>query len=170
MSRSGEITLAFGGEERTFRLGIGEWRKIQEACDAGPGEIMERLSPAFRALKAGVSFSDILHSAIVGRWRVDDIRVVLFNGLVGGGMQPDPAMGLIRAWVDDRPLLEPLPVAYEVVYASIAGAPDEEAATAGELVGEMAQRLSPEESSASGAPASTRKAVRSGSRRGKSIG
>lgn len=169
MSRSGEIVRHFGGEERTFRLGIGEWRNVQEACDAGPAEIMERLSPAFRALKAGVSFADLLHSGIIGRWRIDDIRMVLFNGLVGGGMAPDPARGLVAAWVDARPLLEPLPIAYEVVYASLAGAPDE-AAALGEPMGETGLPLSPEANSGLAATDSTPPAARSGSRRGKSIG
>ena len=167
MSRSGEIVLAFGGEDRKFRLGIGEWRDVQEKCDAGPGEIMERLSPAFRALKLGVSFADLLHSGIVGRWRIDDIRVVIFAGLVGGGMDPTKSLDLVRKWVDERPILEPLPIAYEIVYASLAGAPDEEAA-AGEPKGETGPPLSPEASSGSAETASTPRAARSGSRRAKS--
>ena len=43
MSRAGELIREWGDGERVFRLGIGEWRKIQETCDAGPGEIAARL-------------------------------------------------------------------------------------------------------------------------------
>ena len=166
MSRSGEITRSFGGQDRVFRLGIGEWRKVQEACDAGPSEILARMAPPFQAMRRGVGFSDIVGSGLLGHWRVDDIRVVLFHGLLGGGAKHDEAMGLIKAWVDERPLLEPLPTAYEVVYASVCGTGDEQAS--GEPQGETAQPLSPAESSDSASTASTPKAARSGSRRAKS--
>ena len=167
MSRHGEVTLPLGGEDRTFRLGIGEWRKVQESCDAGPSEILARMAPPFQAMRQGVGFADIVGSGLLGRWRVDDIRVVIFHGLIGGGLKPDEAMPLVKAWVDERPLLEPLPVAYQAVYASICGAKDEQAS--GEPKGETADRpLSPGESSGSDSTASTPKAARSGSRRGKS--
>lgn len=163
MSRSGEIVRSFGGEDRLFRLGIGEWRKVQEACNAGPSEILARLAPPFQALRRGVSFQDVVGSGLLGHWRVDDIRVVLFHGLLGAGEPHAKALDLVKTWVDGRPLLEPLPAAYEVVYASVCGAEDEPAS--GEPRGETGQPLSPAASSASASTASMPKAARSASRR-----
>lgn len=147
MSRSGEITLQWGDEERTFRLAIGDWRKVQEKCDAGPAEILARLAPVFAARQAGLSFDQIVAAGYLGRWRVDDVREPLYRGLIGGGMEPTLAGKLIRELVDERPLLEPLVVAYEVVLASIVGAEDE---PLGEAGGEAATAaVSPEASSLS---------------------
>ena len=168
MSRHGEIVRPLGGQDRTFRLGIGEWRKVQEACDAGPSELLARMAPPFQALRKGISFADLVGSGLLGRWRIDDVRVVLFHALVGGGLAPDPAMALIRAWVDERPLLEPLPIAYQVVYASVCGAEDEEASGEPQGETETDPPRSPEASSGSASTASTPKAARSGSRRAKS--
>ena len=165
MSRSGEVTLAFGDGEQTFRLPIGAWRKVQEQCDAGPSEIMARMSMPFEAIKRGVKPSDLIGAGLLGSWRVDDIRSVILNGLIGGGMAPVEAQKLTVAWVDERPLLEPLSVAYQVVYASIAGTEDEDAS--GEPVGRRTSAAPPQASSGSGKTASTRSRAPRGSRRGK---
>jgi hypothetical protein len=125
MSRSGEIALLWGDKERTFRLGIGEWVKVQEKCDAGPGEILARLAPVFAATQQGLKFEQIVAMGYLGRWRVDDIREPLYRGLIGGGMGPTEAGKLVVELVDDRPLLEPLSLAYQVVLTSIVGAADE---------------------------------------------
>ena len=124
------------------------------------------MAPPFQAIRRGVAFADIVGSGLLGRWRVDDIRVVIFHALVGGGLGPEPAMVLVKAWVDERPLLEPLPVAYEVVSASVCGAEDEQAS--GEAQGETARPDSPTESSGSDSTASTPRAGRSRSRRARS--
>lgn len=145
MSRAGEITLPWGDEDRTFRLAIGDWRKVQEKCDAGPAEILARLAPVFTATQQGLRFEQIVAAGFLGRWRVDDVREPLYRGLIGGGMEPTAAGKLIKELVDDRPLLEPLGMAYQVVLASVVGAEDE---PLGELQGE-AETVSPEESSAS---------------------
>ena len=156
MSRSGEIVLPFGEEERTFRLGIGQWRKVQELCDAGPAEILQRLAPMFEASRRGVPFRDMLLAGALGRWRIDDIRAPILHGLVGGGMTAEVAGKLVRELVDERPLGESLAVAYQVVMASFIGADDEEAAPPGELQGEAAPPRSPAASSATAEAASTR--------------
>lgn len=166
MSRSGEVTLPFGDGDHTFRLGIGQWRKVQEQCDAGPSEVLARMSMPFEAMRRGVKPADLIGAGLLGSWRVDDIRSVLLNGLIGGGLSPVDATKLVAAWVDERPLLEPLSVAYQVVHASIAGTEDEDAS--GELEGETAQRPSPEANSGSDRTASTPSAAPRGSRPGKS--
>ena len=130
MPRSADIWLSFGTEERAFRLGIGEWRRVQERCDAGPGELLGRLAPMFEAVRLDLQFEQAAAAGVLGRWRVDDVRAPILEGLIGGGMKPAAAAELVRTWVDDRPLIETVPVAYKAVLASFVGAPDEEAAGA----------------------------------------
>lgn len=148
MSRSGDTRLDFGGRERVFRLALGEWRKVQERCDAGPAEILARLAPIFTARQQGLTFGQILANGHLGRWRVDDVREVIFQGLVGGGMDPNAAIKIVRAWVDERPLLESVDIAYEVVLASIIGPEDEQAAGESQAAAETSQ-ASPAASSGS---------------------
>lgn len=156
-SRAGEVELAFGTETYCFRLPIGGWRKVQEACDAGPPELLARLSAPFEAMRAGVKAADVIRSGLLGRWRVDDVRAPILHGLIGGGMEPPKAAALVREWVDERPLLEPLSVAYQVVLASISGPEDEDAS--GESEGETGPPLSPEASCGSDSTASTPRAA-----------
>lgn len=124
MSRSAEVTLAFAGEDRPFRLSIGPLRALQEKCDAGPMELLQRFAS--------------------GSWRVDDLRETLLQGLKGGGMTDAEATRLIRSDFDDHPYVGFVPVAQAVVMAAVIGAPDE---TLGEPEGEGATNLSPEASS-----------------------
>ncbi len=166
MSRNGDIALELGGEERTFRFGVAEHRRLQEALDCGVSEIVQDLHPYVSASQAGASIGDILTARVLGRIRVDHIREVLFQGLVGGGLKTDDASRLCRTWVLDRPILEAAPVAYAVGIAALVGVPDEEAASPGEPEG--GQPPSPEEKSASAAKASTTSAPGRGSRRNKS--
>lgn len=125
MSRSGDIALEFGGEERTFRLAIGQWRKVQEKCDAGPGELLARLAPAYLARQAGLQVGQILAGGYMGTWRIDDVREVILQGLLGGKMDLKEATDLVKVWVDERPLFDAVGVAYQVVLASVIGAEDE---------------------------------------------
>jgi hypothetical protein len=135
MSRAGEISLQFGDEERVFRLTIGAWRKIQEKCDAGPPEIASRLAAGLAFRSQGLSPAQALAMGGLGRWRVDDIREVLYQGLIGGDMDPTAAGKVIRDLVDERPLGECIAIAYAVVLASVVGSPDE---PLGESPGETA--------------------------------
>jgi hypothetical protein len=160
MSRHAELVRQWGSEERTFRLGIGEWRKIQETCDAGPGEVVQRIAAwaAVRMAMPKANFLEILAAGGAGRWRVDDVREVLYRGLTGGGMDPTSAGRLVRELHDERPLLENLPLALEIVLASLSG-PEEE--PVGERVGEppttTSATSSPTEDSAS--PTTTEQAA-----------
>lgn len=147
MSRSGEITLAWGDQDRTFRLGIKEWELVQEKCDAGPAEIHRRLAPMFAATEAGLSFPQIKANGYLGTWRVHDVREPIYRGLIGGGMEPTTAGKLVKELVDERELIENVCLAYRIVDASIVGAPDEPLGEPEE--GETAATPSPTESSAS---------------------
>lgn len=167
MSRAGEVTLEFAGEDHTFRLAIGPWRKVQEACDAGPAELLARLSPAFAAAKQGVPFDQIVALGMLGRWRIEDVRQPILQGLIGGGMDAQQAARLVRDWVDERPFLENVAVAYQVVMASVVGTEDERPLGEPQAAGE-ASRSSPAASSGSGKTASTPRAARSAGRRARS--
>jgi len=127
MARSGELVRLWGDSERTFRLRIGDWRKVQETCDAGPAEIAARLAAwaSARKLSPSASFLDLLASGALGRWRVDDIREPIYRGLIGGGMDPTQAGRLIRDLHDERPLMENVDLALEIVLASLVGPEDE---------------------------------------------
>lgn len=130
MSRAAEVRLDFAGEERLFRLGIGQLRALDEACDCGPMELLTRFSS--------------------GSWRINDLRQTLFEGLKGGGLADGEATKLIRATIDVGPLQQYVPLAYSVALAAVVGVEGEDL---GEPKGEEQTSPSPEESSAS--PAST---------------
>lgn len=167
MSRAGDTALELGGEERVFRLAIGQWRNIQEKCDAGPAEILARLAPAFNAARQGFTAQQIIAAGYLGTWRIDDIREVIFQGLLGAGASAKEAVDLVRTWVEDRPFIESLPVAYEIVLASVIGAEDEKAVGESPAPGEGSPASSGA-SSGSGKTASTPSARRRGSRPPKS--
>lgn len=65
--RAAETIIWAGGEHR-FRLGIGELRAIEQACDAGVSVVLLRL--------------------LGSQWKLDDVLAPIRLGLLGGGM-PD---------------------------------------------------------------------------------
>lgn len=105
MSRAAEVEADFADGERLFRLPIGRWRAVQERCDAGPMELLRR-------------YTD-------GSWRVDDLREVIRQGLIGGGLAVAEADLLLRTNFDDLPLAQFVPLAQAVVMASVIGVADE---------------------------------------------
>lgn len=112
MSRSGKIELEWGDgagagsdAKHVFRLAIAQLEELQEKCNAGPQQIMRRLSD--------------------GTWRTYDVRETIRLGLIGGGMAPPMAAQLVKRYVDDRPLGENVLAAQLVITASIIGVPDE---------------------------------------------
>lgn len=106
MSRNASITLDWGDGTYEFRLGWGEIAKIQEACDAGPFVILDRLRS--------------------GACRLEDISSVIRWGLIGGGLSPVQALKCIRLYVEDRPPGESRMTAYAIMAAGCIGAPEEQ--------------------------------------------
>lgn len=106
MSRDASVVLAFGDGDYLFRLAWGELAKLQEACDAGPFVVMQRLKD--------------------GSCRLDDISEVIRWGLIGGGLSPVEATKLIRLYVEGRPPAESRMTAYAVMAAGCLGAPEEQ--------------------------------------------
>ena len=113
MSQSGHgfVTLTWADGEYTFRLAWGAWAEIQEKCDCGPAELLDRI--------------------LVKRWRANDLFEVIRLGLIGGGMSATDALIKARRYVQDRPLLESVPVAIQIVTAALLG-PQDDAVQAGE--------------------------------------
>lgn len=105
MSRSAEVTLAFGGEDRLFRLPLGRLRSLQEKTDAGPMELLQRYAGS--------------------NWRIDDVREAILQGLIGGGTDQHTATKLVQSYFDDTPVLPHVAFAQSIVAAAIIGVEDE---------------------------------------------
>jgi hypothetical protein len=105
MSRSAEIELTFGDEPRLFRLRIGQWRVLQEKMDGGPAWLMERLG-------AGDCFPH-------------ELRLILQQGLIGGGMESAAASRLLDLHFEGLPFAQFHAPALAIVHASYVGVEDE---------------------------------------------
>lgn len=106
MSRDASIALDWGDGAYQFALYWKQIGELQEKCDAGPHVILTRL--------------------IAGNWRIEDISNVIRLGLIGGGMEPIPALKLVRNYVEGRPPMENLLHAQAILSAGLMGAPDED--------------------------------------------
>lgn len=106
MSRDASITLDWADGTQHFRLAWGELSKLQEACDAGPFVILDRLNS--------------------GACKIEDISNVIRLGLIGGGMEPVPALKKVREYVEGRPPAESRLTALAVLSAGCYGAPEEQ--------------------------------------------
>lgn len=95
----GVVTITFGDGDHTFRLAIGQWLELQDKTGAGPLQLYTRL--------------------LDRSWRIEDLRETVRLGLVGGGTAPGEALKLVARYVDDRPLLEAVPVALAIITASL---------------------------------------------------
>jgi hypothetical protein len=60
-----------------------------------------------------------------GTWFTTDISHVIRLGLIGAGMEPAKALTLVRAYVEERPPVENLPIAQAIIMAACMGAPDD---------------------------------------------
>lgn len=120
MSRDGSCEVPFNGKKTFFRLAWRELMKIQEACDAGPYVVLDRL--------------------LTGRWKLQDISEVIKWGLIGAGVDTQTALDLVASEVEKRPPLESLVIAQRVLGAGVVGTPEED-------VGKKSAAASPEEGS-----------------------
>lgn len=113
MSRDGGLELPWADGDYTFRLAWAELIKLQEAVDAGPFVVLERLGN--------------------GQWKVEEISHTIRLALVGGGTEPAKALRLVRDYVESRPPLENLMLARGILAVALHGPADE---TPGESEGE----------------------------------
>lgn len=155
MSRGGDISLQFGLEKERFRLGIGEWKQIQEALDVGPFEMHARLGIAVKAMAAGLDSYEGLALSATCKLGPSDAKLICYHGLIGGGMKQDDAGRLIYQVIGDFPNAR-IETAYAIVVASLAGAKDEPVGeSAGAPAKKSASRRRPSRTASSGSPAST---------------
>jgi hypothetical protein len=106
MNRDGSITRPWADGTYCFRLAWGELIMLQEATDCGPFVLLQRMA--------------------AGGWRVEEISHVIRLGLIGGGMEPVPALKLVEAYVEKRPPMESVAMAIEILSESVIGAEDED--------------------------------------------
>jgi hypothetical protein len=121
----GSVDLPFGGELRTFRLTPTKgWRVIQDKTGDGPPVVIRALAMAERPEAMPVLQWAMLGG--MGTWKIDHVREVLLQGLIGGGENPSTATKLIVDYFDDAPTLPVVTQALQVCLASIMGLEGEE--------------------------------------------
>lgn len=80
------IELHWPGGQHEFALPLGQLRALQDACNAGPEEIFNRIR--------------------LGTWRVDDLMGIIRFGLIGGGMDRNEAARLVSNMFDAHGAVE----------------------------------------------------------------
>ena len=101
------VTLTWPGGQHGFRLRLGELRSLQEALDAGPEEIFNRIR--------------------LGNWRVDDLIQVIRWGLVGSGEKTaSEAAMLVTPLFDLHPLSSFRIIALAILGAALTGVEDDQ--------------------------------------------
>lgn len=108
-------SIVWLGGEHEFALDIGGLRALQGHCDAGPQQILNRLT--------------------TGHWRVDDVFQTIRLGLIGGGMAQADANRLVDATFKSHKLMQFRPTAQAILVAALIGDPDD---PVGEAEGETA--------------------------------
>jgi hypothetical protein len=112
VSADGSITLVWGGDERRFRLAIGQLRELQEVINKNRGAHPIGPWSLWKLVGAGDAWPD-------------ELREVIRLGLIGGGERLELVPGLIKRYVDERPLLESRPVAQAILGTALLGVPDD---------------------------------------------
>src|SRR5262245_5882569 len=116
MSADGSIRLVWGGEERRFRLAIGELRELQETTNKNRAEHPIGPWSLFQMIMKGDAWPD-------------DLREVIRLGLIGGHETKSHLVpGLLKRYVDERPLLENVPIARSILQTALIGDQTDEVA------------------------------------------
>lgn len=85
---SAEVELRWADGTYLFALKLKQIEELQRLCNAGLGEIAQRL-------------------LVERRWRIGDIVETIRLGLIGGGLPAVRARELVDTYVDGRPLADP---------------------------------------------------------------
>lgn len=98
--------LQWPGGEHDFALPLGQLRALQDATNAGPEEVFNRLR--------------------IGAWRVDDLIDVIRLGLVGSGeMASKDATKFVVALFDKHPPIQFKLTALAIMAAALLGVEDD---------------------------------------------
>jgi hypothetical protein len=100
------ITLPWIGGEHDFALDIGNLRALQQSCDAGPEQILRRLT--------------------AGTWRIDDLFGTIRLGLIGGGMAAKDATALVNDLFAKHPYMGFRLTAQAILMAALVGPDDDQ--------------------------------------------
>lgn len=107
MSANASFTQVWAGDERSFRLGIGELLALEEKRDLGCAEILNRIG--------------------LGQWRIADVKEPIRLGLMGGGVDARRARELVDENVVPGKLLEAAVLARAILLAALVGDSREQA-------------------------------------------
>lgn len=106
MSWDASIKIEFGGEERRFRLAIGQLRELQETVNK------DRAQP--------IGPWSLFQLMLKGDAWPDDLRAVIRLGLIGGGeTRSELIPGLLKRYVDERPMLEIAAIAQAILGSAL---------------------------------------------------
>jgi hypothetical protein len=111
MSGDASIELDWAGDQRRFRLAIGQLRELQESIN--------RPRAAIGAPTIGPR--SLLRMLGDGDAWPDEVREIIRLGLIGGGTPIGEVPALVRRYVDERPLLESAPVAQAILLTALVG-------------------------------------------------
>lgn len=106
MSRDATIEILFAGDTRTFKLAIENILALEDSCDAGCAELLERLS--------------------TGRWRVRDVIEPIRLGLIGHGVEPRMAKRMVDETITPGRLSEHVLIAQAIIMTALVGDPREQ--------------------------------------------
>lgn len=107
------LILDFAGAERGFRLRLGEFIDLEEACGTGMGVLYQRFATT--------------------SYFASDVMNVLLRGLVGGGMKAADAKPLVEKQMNSKPLMELAAVATDVILQAMSGIQPDDATPVGDL-------------------------------------
>lgn len=115
MSTDGSIDWFFGDAMQKFRMGIGEFRELQEKINGRRHAVgFPVIGP--KTLGALLRENDA--------WP-DDVRDILRIGLVGAGMKPADAHRMLVLHFDQSPPAENYLIAYMVLISAFVGVPED---------------------------------------------
>lgn len=101
MSRNGSCEFVWAGDERTFRLGLGELFALQDKLDAGPAEIATRLR--------------------LGNWRLQDVQETFRIGLIGAGEDAKKAKALVDTHIVPGRIQSHVLMAFAIIVSALQG-------------------------------------------------
>lgn len=122
--KTGTVTLKWADGEYPFRLAK---RELQELSRRVIKLLMVEHGVS-EAVAVPLSFPFEIYRRVVGANPIaGEVAEIIFQGLVGADMKPQEAAALRKRYVDERPLLESIPVAQSMMLVALMGPPEADA-------------------------------------------